>query len=225
MTVYPESSDKGIAIVHQDSDILVVDKPSGLLCVPGLKEPDNLFDRVKSFFPNARVVHRLDMSTSGLVIFALNHAAQKKLGHFFESKKIEKQYLAVVDGNLKQNCGEVVAPLVCDWINRPKQIVDWHSGKSAHTFYQKISTSEKTSTMRLKPITGRTHQLRLHMLHIGHPILGDNLYNLNGSEKKAKRLLLHAWKLRFNHPISNKLISLECEANFDLQPGLVNKGI
>jgi len=206
--------DPAIDIVYRDNDIVVVNKPPGLLCVPGLKEPDNLFDRVKSHFANARVVHRLDMSTSGMVIFALNHSAQKTLGLMFEHKKVEKHYIAEVSGLLSKARGEIVAPLICDWENRPRQVVDWHSGKKALTAYRVIKKNREASRVILSPITGRTHQLRLHMLFIGHPILGDNLYNRENSHTKAERLLLHAWKLSFSHPIENRPVSLECPPEF-----------
>jgi len=154
-----------IDIVYEDEHLVVVNKPSGLLCVPGLKEPDNLFDRVKAHFANARVVHRLDMATSGLVIFALNHAAQKSLGQMFERKIINKEYSAILAGELLQDQGEIIAPLICDWENR-------------------------------------------------HPILGDKLYNHEGSENKAERLLLHARTLTFKHPISDKEIALQTPSEF-----------
>lgn len=204
-----------IVVVYEDDDLVVVNKPSGLLCVPGLKEPDNLFDRVKSHYPNARVVHRLDMSTSGLVIFALNHPTQKALGKCFENKQVYKQYIAVVNGEMPSVRGEVVAPLICDWERRPIQKVDWHNGKIAHTAYTVISSMQEKTVLKLSPITGRTHQLRLHMLHIGHPILGDKLYNVNNSHTKAERLLLHAWQLKFVHPKSNEEVFLTCAPSFE----------
>jgi tRNA pseudouridine32 synthase/23S rRNA pseudouridine746 synthase len=215
MNLNHTQTDSKIDIVYEDSHIVIVNKPSGLLCVPGLKEPDNLFDRVKAKFPNARVVHRLDMWTSGLVIFALNHESQKNLGRQFEHRKISKQYLAIVNGQVKQRFGEIVAPLICDWERRPIQIVDWLSGKSSHTFFERLSLQNNSSVLKLSPVTGRTHQLRLHMLHIGHPILGDNLYKLNDSQDRAERLLLHAWKLKFEHPVTGQDIFLENEPCFD----------
>lgn len=214
MPLTPE--DAKINIVHQDDDIVVVNKPSGLLCVPGLKEPDNLFDRILSAFPNARVVHRLDMSTSGMVIFALNHSAQKNLGQMFEQKRIQKYYIAEVYGKLHVDYGEVICPLICDWERRPIQKIDWLEGKSAHTQFETLQRYDEQlkTRVRLTPITGRTHQLRLHMLSIGHPILGDAMYNLQQSQQMAERLLLHAQSLNFTHPISKKTISLFCPADF-----------
>jgi len=209
-----------ITVVYQDDDIIAVNKPAGLLCVPGLSHPDNLFDRVKRQYPNARVVHRLDMATSGLVIFALHHSAQKHLGQQFETRKIFKKYIALVSGATLEHDGTVEAPLICDWPNRPKQMVDWIKGKSAKTRFHVTSSnpSEHFSRVELFPLTGRTHQLRVHMMHIGHPILGDNFYypqdcllhkNLNIS-----RLHLHAEEMQLAQPITAEPIRIECPAPF-----------
>lgn len=207
-----------IDILYQDANFIAVNKPSGLLCVPGLKEPDNLLDRVLAQFPHARTVHRLDMSTSGIVLFALNYEMQKLLSQLFEKRQIEKSYIAVVDGFVKSQTGEIHSPLICDWPNRPKHMVDWSNPKSkkASTYFSRIEYDDNSDNTRvyLKPYTGRTHQLRIHMLQIGHPILGDELYHLGGSLGKARRLLLHAEKLEFEHPHSNESILLNCEPDF-----------
>lgn len=205
-----------ISVVYQDKDILVANKPSGLLCVPGLREPDNLFDTLRKHFPDIRVVHRLDMATSGIVLFALNYEAQRGLSRLFEQRKIEKLYQAVVAGRVLENVGEVHAPLICDWPNRPKQKVDWLSGKASSTYFECYEKNEEFSRVLLKPITGRSHQLRLHMLQIGHPILGDALYHRDGSQNISRRLLLHAEKIRFRHPITDEDVFIECPADFDL---------
>jgi len=201
---------------YQDDDLLIVNKPSGLLCVPGLSSPDNLFDRILKQFPHARTVHRLDMGTSGLIIFALNPESQKYMGKLFEQRKIYKRYLAEVNGELSQHVGEVHLPLLCDWENRPKQRVDWENGKKGITFFKKISfnTTQQTTRVQLEPHTGRSHQLRVHMLSIGHPIIGDELYNTNNSHKKATRLHLHATELRFTHPKTHEPIQILCEPDF-----------
>ncbi len=203
-------------IIFQDDDLIAVDKPSGLLCVPGLKEPDNLHDRVKAVFANARVVHRLDMSTSGIVLFALHHEAQKRIGKLFEQRLIKKHYAAIVDGLVTQQHGEVHSRLICDWPNRPKQKVDWQNGKYASTYYSVISRNQEKNRTRvqLKPITGRTHQLRVHMQQLGHPILGDKLYNQNSSENKYERLTLHAELLSFDHPFNCAPIIIQSKAGF-----------
>ena len=203
-----------IDIVYEDRDIIVLNKPSGLLCVPGLSSPDNLFDQVKQYNPNARTVHRLDMGTSGLVIFALNYNVQKIMSKLFENRKIHKTYYAKVYGQISASIGEIQSPMLCDWPNRPKQKIDWIEGKQAHTFFERITFTKNSSTIRLSPLTGRTHQLRLHMLQIGHPILGDPLYTINHSNQLAERLLLHASDLCFMHPTSNKTISISKQADF-----------
>lgn len=205
-----------ITILYQDEDFIAVEKPPGLLCVPGLVEPDNLFDQVKSAFPNARVVHRLDMYTSGIVLFGLHYEAQKRLNLLFEKRLIEKQYIAIVDGLIEQECGEIHSAIICDWPNRPRQKLDWINGKHASTEYRILSRdkTENSTRVLLKPFTGRTHQLRVHMLQIGHPILGDQLYPKDGSNLKRKRLTLHAEKLKFNHPLTNSPIKICSEVQF-----------
>ena len=195
-------------IIYQDDDIIIVNKPSGLLCVPGLSSPDNLFDQVKKHHPNARTVHRLDMSTSGLVIFALHYEAQKATSQLFETRKISKRYLARTLGELKATTGEVYAPVMCDWPNRPKQKIDFSQGKPAKTFFRVLEKSKGSSLVELVPHTGRTHQLRIHMEFIGHPILGDDLYHQQGSNALAPRLLLHACELTFTHPFNNKTCNI-----------------
>jgi len=198
-------------IIYQDRDLLVVNKPADLLCVPGLSHSDNLFDRIRTRFPNVRTVHRLDMATSGLVIFALNHPSQKSLGKQFEQRKIKKQYLAVVSGALSASSGEIVMPLICDWPNRPRQIVDWQGGKSAHTVFKRLQINKHSSLLQLHPITGRSHQLRVHCQAIGHAILGDGLYN---PEDPTERLMLHAESIQFTHPSTGELCKFECAAEF-----------
>lgn len=210
----PQATTPPIDIVYADDDFIVVNKPSGLLSVPGLSDPDNLHDRVLQHYPNARTVHRLDMPTSGLVIFALHHECQKRFGRMFELKQFNKQYIAEISGCINHDCGEIQSPLICDWERRPIQKIDWLKGKSSHTTYSVIQRSTEKTRVLLKPITGRTHQLRLHMYQIGHPILGDNFYNINGSDKRASRLLLHATQLRFAHPITEQSVHIECTPDF-----------
>lgn len=208
--------DLNYSTVFEDSDIVVVHKPPGLLSVPGLSEPRNLFDDVKADFPTARTVHRLDMATSGLIIFALNHETQKSLGQQFEKRSIKKRYSAIVAGIIKEQSGEIHSPLICDWEQRPKQKIDWISGKPASTLYQVVSRDydKDQSRLLLFPHTGRTHQLRLHMLQLNHPILGDNLYHQENSNARAERLLLHAEYLAFRHPRTLELTQLNCDAAF-----------
>lgn len=203
-----------IDIVYQDDDFIAVNKPAELLCVPGLSDPSNLFDQVKQTMPNARVVHRLDMSTSGLVLFALHHEAQKQLGKSFEHRQIKKSYVAIVSGIVQAECGDIESKLICDWPNRPKQKIDWLNGKPASTYFQvdHRDIEQQVTRMILKPHTGRTHQLRVHMQQIGHPIVGDRLYNIECS--KAKRMCLHAEQLVFKHPLTEQLIQLTANPNF-----------
>lgn len=162
-----------VHIVYQDPDLLVVDKPAKLLCVPGLSEPDNLFDRLVPDWPNLRVVHRLDMATSGLVVFALHYQAQRALSQLFERRQVHKQYAAVVHGRVGAQYGEIELPLSCDWPNRPRQQVDWLAGKKARTLFRVDRRSTEHSFLQLFPITGRSHQLRVHCQALGHPIVGD----------------------------------------------------
>lgn len=206
-------------ILYQDTDLVAVNKPENLLCVPGLCADDNLFDRVRRPFPNARVVHRLDMATSGVVLFALNHTSQKHLGRQFERRQIHKQYAALVQGEVTAQWGEVVLPLLCDWPNRPKQKVEWRNGKNAHTCFQVVARFPHHSHLRLYPVTGRSHQLRVHCLHLGHPIIGDTLYN---NASTADRLMLHAERIVFQHPQTGGKIELYSPAPFATYNNLSN---
>ena len=201
-----------IPLLYQDDDILIVDKPAELLTVPG-RGPDKqdcLINRIKATEPNARIVHRLDMSTSGIVIIAKHAKAQTEMGKLFEQRNIKKQYIAVVSGKVKEKEGLIDLPLICDWPNRPKQKVDHERGKVAQTQYRRIHYAEKNNTTRviLSPITGRSHQLRVHMLALGHPILGDNLYAPEQVRTQSSRLLLHANGIEFIQPLTQTPIKL-----------------
>lgn len=206
----------GIVVLYEDPHLIAVDKPAGLLCVPGLSEPDNLHDLVKKSHPQARVIHRLDMATSGLVLFALNHAAQRGMGKLFENRQISKCYDAVVDGKVDATLGEIHCPILCDWPNRPKQKVAWLDGKHGITYFETISHDpvKNCSRLRLKPYSGRTHQLRVHTWNLGHPILGDRFYHNDNSHLKSARLMLHAAQLDFVHPITETKITIAANAPF-----------
>jgi tRNA pseudouridine32 synthase/23S rRNA pseudouridine746 synthase len=197
-----------------DEALLVVDKPAGLLAVPGRGEDkqDCLSARVQRVYPDALVVHRLDMATSGLMVFARGAEMQRILSRMFRDREVTKRYVAIVAGELASPTGEVNLPIAADWPNRPLHKIDHESGKPSLTRYTLLSFDAATHTSRLdlKPVTGRTHQLRVHMAAIGHPILGDVLY---GEPASAPRLMLHACSLRFAHPITGE------ELNF-AYPGL-----
>ncbi len=195
----------GLDIVYQDEYLIVLNKPNGLLSVPGrgVDKQDCLISRVNQEYPTALVVHRLDMSTSGIIVLALNKEVHRQLSKLFATGKIHKKYVAVVDGIL-ENGGEVNQPLICDWPNRPKQIINHTQGKQSLTLYTVIELSKKLNNSRLEliPKTGRTHQLRVHMQYIGHAILGDELYGSDEVTGKADRLLLHATEINFTHPVT-----------------------
>jgi len=190
-----------LSILHDDHEVLLVDKPSGLLSVPGKGEAlsDCLLARVQDVFPTALLVHRLDRDTSGVMIFALTPHAQRHLGLQFEKRQTKKTYVARVWGALSPKTGTVDLPLIVDWPNRPKQMVDHENGKEAVTDWRVVRSSEAETRVRLMPRTGRSHQLRVHMQAIGHPILGDPFY-ATGAARNHPRLMLHSETLQFRHP-------------------------
>lgn len=207
-----------IDILYQDDDLLILNKPAGLLTVPGKgpEKQDCLINRAIRFNPNARVVHRLDQGTSGLVMIPLNYQTLRTLTRQFEGRGIHKRYQAVVSGLLEKDEGEVDLPLICDWPNRPLQKVCFEQGKAALTRYQVVSrdTSRGTTRVELEPVSGRTHQLRVHMLSLGHPIVGDQLYAPPAIQAMAPRLLLHASHLQLRHPITGIEVSIHCPPEF-----------
>jgi tRNA pseudouridine32 synthase/23S rRNA pseudouridine746 synthase len=204
--------------LYEDDSLIIVNKPAGLLTVPGKGEDkqDCLVNRVNTDFPDALIVHRLDMATSGLVILARNKQTQGKLGDMFQKKQVKKEYTAIVNGKLKSKRGVISLPLMTDWPNRPKQKVDFVYGKSSVTHFRatEIQTENNTTLVKLIPVTGRTHQLRVHMQYIGHPIVGDKLYGEGESHCEKQRLLLHATRLKFNHPETSKVIDIHLPADF-----------
>ncbi|MGB0720861.1 MAG: pseudouridine synthase [Gammaproteobacteria bacterium] len=196
--------------VHQDDHLIVVDKPAGLLSVPG-RDPrnhDSVVSRLQADFPCVRVVHRLDMHTSGLMILALDHKSHVHLNRQFEQRLVHKEYVAVVSGLVHEEQGEVDLPLITDWPNRPLQKVDRENGRAALTRWTVLERNQGAYTTRLAlhPITGRTHQLRVHMSVLGHPILGCPFYAPDAVRDAAGRLLLHAHSLRATHPDGGPLI-------------------
>ncbi len=201
--VYNPPASPVLSVVYQDDDILVVNKPSGLLSVPGRipAHQDSMVRRAQRVFPTASVVHRLDMATSGLLILALNKAANSELSRQFRERIPKKRYYARVDGQLQQDSGDVTEPLIVDWPNRPKQKVCYDSGKAALTHYSVVRRESGETLVELHPVTGRSHQLRVHMLALGHPILGDRLYATPEAKARATRLQLHAQTLIIQHPV------------------------
>ena len=203
-------------ILYIDEDVLVVNKPSGLLSVPGkeLKHRDSLEVRVKEQYANSLLVHRLDMDTSGVIIFALNKSSQRSLNLQFEQRAVKKIYEARVFGNINKNNGSIDLPLKVDWPNRPLQKVDIKEGKDALTHWHVLKRERNATRVRLMPESGRTHQLRVHMMSIGHAILGDRFYGNAIEINLAKDLQLHAKKLVVNHPKSGKSLELISKVPF-----------
>jgi len=213
-----------LEIIYQDDDIVILNKASGILSVPGRlpEHQDCLQNRVQAVLPTATIVHRLDMATSGLMIMALNKPAHVAISRQFEQRKTQKSYLARVWGAVEQANGTVDLPLICDWPNRPKQKVDHENGKQSLTHYQVISEditnsstiSETSTLLELTPVTGRSHQLRVHMLALGHPILGDRLYAHPQALAMSSRLQLHAAKLSLFHPKTEQAINFTAPCPF-----------
>jgi tRNA pseudouridine32 synthase / 23S rRNA pseudouridine746 synthase len=202
-------------VLHADDMIVVADKPAGLLTVPGrgADKADCLLARLAEAYPTIRLVHRLDRDTSGLVVFALTPGAQAHLGRQFESRAIDKRYAARVWGVPAGGSGRIDLPLTVDWPNRPRQKVCHETGRPALTDWRRVSDDGATARMQLKPRTGRSHQLRVHMAALGHPILGDTLY-AEGPARDAPRLMLHAERLGFSHPETGVRLAFSSPAPF-----------
>lgn len=198
--------DEPVRVIHADHEVLLVDKPAGLLSVPGKGEhlADCMMARVLKIHPEALLVHRLDLDTSGIMVFALTRHAQRHLGQEFENRRTKKVYLARLWGHLEPREGRVDLPLTVDWPNRPRQHVNFETGKPSATDWRVLRhDSDGTTRVRLMPVTGRSHQLRVHCQALGHPILGDPLY-ATGTARDFPRLMLHAESLRFRHPEHGK---------------------
>lgn len=205
------------ACLHADADLVVACKPGGLLSVPGLGPAghDCLSARVQARFADARVVHRLDMATSGLVLFARGAAAQRHLNAQFAARTVHKRYVAVVAGRPAADAGTIDLPLAADWPNRPRQQVDRVAGKPSLTRWRVLGPAGADATrLELIPVTGRAHQLRVHLLALGHPILGDALYAPPEIQARSPRLLLHASAIAFAHPGSGATLAFDDPAPF-----------
>jgi tRNA pseudouridine32 synthase/23S rRNA pseudouridine746 synthase len=208
-----------LELAHADAQCIVAIKPSGLLSVQGRGEQgaDCLAARVQARFADALVVHRLDMATSGLMLFARGADAQRCLSRAFAAREVDKRYVAVVQGCVAKAEGSIDLPLIADWPNRPRQKVDAQNGKPSLTHYRVMPASHDaadTTRLELEPFTGRAHQLRVHLLAIGHPILGDALYAPPAALARADRLLLHATSIGFAHPMTGEPMRFESTAPF-----------
>lgn len=204
-----------LAVLYVDDDIVVADKPSGLLSVPGRGEDrsDCLINRLREVFPDILLVHRLDLDTSGVMIFGRTKAAQGFLGQQFEKRLTKKAYIARVWGEVTDESGRVDLPLIVDWPNRPRQHVDFEHGKPSVTDWRVLKRVHGETRMKLSPLTGRSHQLRVHMAEIGHVILGDPLY-ASGPAADFPRLMLHADSLKIRHPESGAAMSFSSPCPF-----------
>jgi len=206
---YTPPTDEGLSILHQDDDILVLSKPANLLSVPGKEAgmEDSLETRAQKMFRTARVVHRLDRGTSGIFIMALNENSHRHLGLQFEKRQTVKTYIAKVTGLMTPEKGCIELPLRTDWYNRPKQMVDNYMGREAITRWKVLKHFEDTTLVELYPETGRSHQLRVHLMALGYPILGDTFYNHETPNRSPERMLLHAQSLELFHPANGERIS------------------
>lgn len=203
-----------LKIIHADDDLLVIDKPSGLLSVPGRELPDCAQSRLLELHPESLLVHRLDMATSGLMVFARNKPAQRHLGLQFERRHTTKTYVARVAGEVHGESGRITLPLIADWPNRPRQMVSWEQGKPSVTDWEILDREAHATRLAFHPITGRSHQLRVHSWAFGHPILGDRIYAVDEVFNAAPRLQLHAWKLGLRHPKDGTPILFEADCLF-----------
>jgi len=218
LTSYTPPRHTGLDILYQDDAMLVLNKPSGLLSVPGrgADRQDSMASRVQAEYPEAMIVHRLDMETSGVLVMARNRSVHRALSLLFQERQVRKRYVAIVDGRMERPLGEINLPLITDWPNRPRQIVDHDRGKPSRTFYRVLQRNIEAHTTRLElePETGRSHQLRVHLQSIGHAILGDPLYASASAREKADRLMLHAVSLSLTHPVTMEPVRFLSETPF-----------
>lgn len=214
---YNPPQEPWLNLVYRDDYIAVVNKPSGLLSVPGNQPQyyDSAMSRVKEKYGFCEPAHRLDMATSGILLFALSKAADRELKRQFREREPKKYYQALVWGHVEHDHGVVELPLICDWENRPRQKICFERGKRAVTFYDVLQRyPNNTTRVKLTPITGRSHQLRLHMLALGHPILGDKFYAHPQAKALSPRLCLHAESLQIQHPISGETMVFTAPVGF-----------
>lgn len=201
-------------VIHADEALVVADKAAGLLAVPGRGEAGlvNLASQLQQRFPDVQIVHRLDMATSGLLLLARGATMQRQLSLAFAERRVHKQYVAIVEGQPAADAGEVDLPLIADWPRRPRQKVDLADGKPSLTRWRVLARLGARARLLLEPVTGRSHQLRVHMAAQGWPIVGDELYGRSGPD--TPRLLLHAQSLQLPHPVDGRSLRFEAELPF-----------
>ena len=209
-------STEDIAILHEDRDLLLVRKPHLLLSIPG-RHPlnkDSLITRLQQRYPSASIVHRLDLDTSGIMVIPLNKTTHADLSRQFQQREVQKSYHAVVFGRVAQDEGEVDLPIACDWAQRPRQMICHERGRPAFTRFTVLERKEDRTRLLLQPVTGRSHQLRIHMRELGHPILGCDMYAHDTALHMAQRLMLHATTLAFRHPATGQWLRGDCPPDF-----------
>lgn len=224
LSTHPDSNsylpppDLGLEILYVDEHLLALNKPSGLLSVPGrgASKSECLLSRAQKEYPELLAVHRLDMGTSGVMLFARDKICHRQLSDLFAQRQVQKKYGAIVTGRPQPRSATINAPLICDWPNRPKQKIDSDKGKQAITEFTTLQHNEQdnTSYLEIKPLTGRSHQIRVHMASIGHAILGDTLYASESVIAMSSRLLLHAEQIEFLHPKNLQPLRIDCPAPF-----------
>lgn len=212
----PAPCAEDLRYVHVDESFIVVDKPAGLLSIPGRYVRDSVLHRAFFEYPDVSIVHRLDLDTSGLMVLARSGEAARSLSRQFRARIVHKSYVAQVWGKPAQDEGTIDLPLSGDPRDKPRHRVDLENGKEAVTRFRVLSPRGDRSTLLLTPLTGRSHQLRVHMAHIGHPILGCDLYAHPDAFAAAQRLMLHACRLAFEHPVSGDQVAFESTAPFTL---------
>jgi tRNA pseudouridine32 synthase / 23S rRNA pseudouridine746 synthase len=216
--LYNPPTEPWLDTIYKDKDMIVFNKPAGILSVPGrdVERHDSLYSRLLTLHPNSHTVHRLDLATSGVIIFALRKDAERALKIQFQERETQKIYYARVFGHITEEKGCIDFSLSKDVDNPPKHKVDVESGKLCKTFYEVISYGKQSTLVKLMPVTGRTHQLRLHMMALGHPILGDDFYADPTALALSSRLLLHASEITIQHPYTKKKVRFEAEVPFIL---------
>lgn len=214
--IYNPPTEPFLDVIYQDDDILVLNKQAGLLTVPGKdpKHADCLETRAQKQFPDALTVHRLDMDTSGLIVMGLNKFAHRHLSLQFQNRNVDKVYEALAYGRTQEKNGLIDLPLICDWPNRPKQMVDHEKGKPSQTKWHVTEQCDNYFRVKLTPLTGRSHQLRVHLLALGHPILGDRFYADEKALGMRERLCLHSKEVTIMHPVQKEKMTFKSKVPF-----------